>query len=88
MIEQKIEKYYKLKKVLDEYRQQRAKEILTRSKDFNQTDYENWRKMHNEYYALRQELEELGIIKYDEVGWKWDITDDWEYFVCIYCNEK
>lgn len=52
----------KIKQVFSE---KRANEILTRNNNYNFEEYQN---VKNRLFALRQELEEKGIISYDEEG--------------------
>ena len=54
----------KIKQVFSE---KRANEILTRNNNYNFEEYQN---VKNRLFALRQELEEKGIISYDEGGWE------------------
>jgi hypothetical protein len=49
------------------FKPETAKRILTRSEDTKQA-YKDFRRIQNEFYTLREELEEASIITYTEDG--------------------
>lgn len=50
------------------FNKERAEKILKRSEGFTLSDFEEWEKIRREYYTLKRELEESGIITYNEEG--------------------
>jgi len=59
LLEQKIKKVF---------RSERAKEILTREKDYTMNDYENYSKITSELKEMRELLEDKRILTYDNEG--------------------
>ena len=53
------------KRIKEVFSNKRSKEILERNNNYNFEEYQN---VKNRLFALRQELEEKGIISYDEEG--------------------
>lgn len=56
------------KSIKEKFIKKRAEKILTRSEGFSKDDFDRWDKMRTEYEALCEELEEMGILIYDDEG--------------------
>lgn len=49
------------------FKQERAEQILTRTEDYS---FEEWENISEEYYKLRKELMNAGVVYHDEDGWE------------------
>jgi 16S rRNA C967 or C1407 C5-methylase (RsmB/RsmF family) len=55
----------KIKKV---FGKERSEQILTKSESFQHGDFERYESLKLSFHKLRDELEEIGMLEYDEYG--------------------
>jgi len=55
-------------RIKEKFNKETSEKVLTRSEGFNNTDFDKWNKTRREYETLCEELEEIGVLIYDDEG--------------------